>query len=313
VVALGLVLAGGACGQPAPDEAAVAAALSRLPGVRSVDASFTSRSLGNSGDQRLVVTLVPSTPPRQVEDLVDLVRRGVDGVEHGDEFDEFALVVESERDGAGKPVWSSFTYGKDPVERGLAQRWATAVSESPPGGILLRSWADQRPVHVSLSSREHVSTSLAWALGSALADRSWSFVEYQTTGSPYARFVPDAPLAPSMVTDWSAIESTYAGEEGGDVVSRVVVVEDHDGVRHVRVSVAVPGVAGVLTPAEHGELVWPTADAAYRSRPAGHGFELSLHRDDDLRADLVDAGGGDAAWESAYRERFPAAVSAPPT
>lgn len=289
------------------------ATLSRLPGVQSVDASFSSRSLGSSGDQRLVVTLAPSAPPRRVEELVDGVRREVDEVDHGDEYDEFVLVDESGRDGADERLRSSFTYGRGPVEKGLAERWATAVSTSPTGGLVLRSWPDGRPVSVSVSSRERVSQSLAWALGSGLSDRSWSLVEYQTAVSPYARFVPDGPLAPSMVADWAAIESTYAGEEGGDVVSRAVVVEDRDGVRDVRVSLAVPGVAGALTPVEHGELVWPTVDAAYRSRPTGHGFELELHRDADPRDDLVDGGSGDPAWEAAYRARFPAAVSAPPT
>lgn len=313
VVAIGLVLSIGACSQPAPDEVAVAAAVSRLPGVASVDASFTAVSLGNSGDQRLVVTLAPATPPRQVEGLVDAIRREVGTVEHGEEFDEFVLVDESKREDGADPVTSTFTYGRGPVEKGLAERWATAVSTSPPGGILLRSWADQRPVSVSLSSHDPVSQSLTWALGSGLSDRAWSLVEYQTAGSPYARFAPDGPLTSTMVTDWSAIESTYAGEDGGDLVSRVVVVEDHDGVRDVRVSVAVPGVAGALTPAEHGAQVWPTVDLAYRTRPSGHGFELELHRDDDPQGDLVDAGRGDAAWEAAYRERFPAAVSAPPT
>lgn len=288
------------------------AAVSGLAGVASVDASFTARSLGNAGDQRLVVTLAPAAPPREVEGLVDAVRRAVDEVDHGEEFDEFVLVDESRREGVEERLRSSFTYGRGPVEEGLAERWATAVSTSPRGGLVLRSWPDERPVSVSLSSHDHVSDSLAWALGSGLADRSWSLVEYQTAGSPYVRFVPGGPLTRAMVADWTAIETTYAGEEGGDVVSRVVVVQDHDGVRDVRVSVALPGVAGAVTPAEHGELVWPTVDAAHRTRPEGHGFELELHRDADPGTDLVDRGTGDPAWEAAYRERFPAAVSAPP-
>ena len=242
------------------------------------------------------------------------LRRGITHQEHHPRRTLAPVhLVEGEREDGADPVTSTFAYGRDPVEEGLAARWATAVSASPPGGIALRSWADQRPVSVSLSSHDPVSRSLTWALGSGLADRAWSLVEYQTTESPYARFVPDGPLTSTMVTDWTAIEATYAGEEGGDVVSRVVVVEDHDGVRNLRVSVAVPGVAGALTPVEHGALVWPTVDAAHRARPSGHGFDLELYRDGDPQADLVHSGRGGADWEAAYRERFPAAVSAPPT
>ncbi|KGN41299.1 hypothetical protein [Knoellia aerolata] len=312
-VALGAVASLSGCSQATPDEAAVSAAVSRLPGVRAVDASFTARSLGNSGDQRLQVTLAPGTAPSRVEDLVDDVRREVDEVEHGTEYDEFVLVDESARRDEADLVTSSFGYGRAAVTKGLAERWATAVSRTPPGGIRLQSWPDARPVSASISSHEPVSASLAWVLASGLGELSWGLVEYQTGTSPYARFSPDGPLTPAMVRDWVAIEETYAGEEGCAVVSRAVVVEDHDGLREVRVSVAVPGVAGALTPGADGALVWPTVDATYRTRPPGHGFELQLHRDDHPQGELVDAGRGDAGWEAAHRQRFPAAVSAPPT
>lgn len=309
---LGAVTTLAACSRPTPDEGAVAAALGRLPGVRAVDASFTAGSLGSSGDQDLDVTLAPGTPPEQVEDLVDGIRRAVDEVEHGDEYEQFALVDESEREDAARPVVSSFSWGRDRVEPGLAERWAAAVATEPPGGLIVRSWADERPVSVSMASHEPVSASLAWALGSGLADRAWSVAEYQTSRRPYARFAPDGPLTAAMVGHWRTIEATYADPDADGVVSRVVVVEDHDGVRDVRVSVVVPGVVGPLTPEEHGGLVWPTVDATDATRPAGAGFDLELHRDDDPQGDLVRSGRGDAAWESAYRERFGAAVSAPP-
>lgn len=302
-----------ACSTPTPDEGAVAAAVGRLRGVQAVDASFTAGSLGSSGDQDLEVTVAPGTPPGEVEDLVDGIRRVVDEVPHGEEFEEFVLVDESDREDAARPVVSSFTWGRGEVEAGLAESWATAVATQPPGGLVLRSWPDGRPVSVSMSSHEPVSTSLAWALDSGLAERAWGLAEYQTPTSPYARFGPDGPLTAAMVRDWRTIEATYADPEGGEAVSRVVVVEDHDGVREVRVSVAVPGVAGPLTPAEHGDLVWPTVDATDATRPAGSGFDLELHRDDDPQDDLVRSGRGDAAWEAAYRERFAAAVNAPPT
>ena len=104
------------------------------------------------------------------------------------------------------------------MTKGLAERWATAVSRTPPGGIRLQSWPGARPVSASISSYEPVSASLTRVLDSGLGDLSWDLVEYQTNASPCARFAPDGPLTPAMVRDWAAIEETYAGEEGDAVI-----------------------------------------------------------------------------------------------
>jgi hypothetical protein len=165
-----------------------------------------------------------------------------------------------------------------------------------------------------------VSASLAWALTTDLVDLDWSVVDYQTAGSPYVRFAPGRPLDAAMVREWAAIEATLRGATGEAPPARVVVVEDVEGVRRVRVSVSFPEAPGPVPEATHGAFVWPLVDAIEAAMPAGHRLDLELGRTErraqsggDGDGDLVDGGMGPSDWEGAYRQRYPdAVVSGPP-
>lgn len=309
------------CSQPEPDEQRVAAVVGALPGVVEVDASFTSRSLGNGGDQSIGVTVATPPDPDLVEALVRSVPGALREVENADGYDVF--VITTQRSGQGAAATRSvsrLTYGPEPVPRGLAGRWARAAGSTPVDGVSVRVRSAPRTASASLSARDPVSASLRWALGTELVDLDWSLVDYQSTTTPYVRFAPGRPLDVAMVEDWTAIEAALAGGAGQAPPVRVVVVEDVEGVRRVRVAMTFPGATGPVSEATHGQIVWPLVDAIHASMPVGHRFDLELGRTErraqsggEGDGDLVDSGTGSADWEAAYRQRYPdAVVSAPP-
>lgn len=309
------------CSQPEPDEQRVAAVVGALPGVVEVDASFTSRSLGNGGDQSIGVTVATPPDPELVEALVRNAPRALREVENAEGYDTF--VVTTQRSGQGAAATrsvSSLTWGSAPVPPGLAARWAEAAASTPLDGVRVRVWPQPRTASASVSTNEPLSQSLAWALGTDLVDLDWSLVDHQTTTTPYVRFAPGRPLDVAMVEDWTAIEAALAGGAGQAPPARVVVVEDVEGVRRVRVAMTFPGATGPVSEASHGQIVWPLVDAIHASMPVGHRFDLELGRTerraqsgDEGDGDLVDSGTGSPDWEAAYRQRYPdAVVSAPP-
>lgn len=319
-VAVMATLALTACAQAEPDEQQVARVVGALPGVTSVDASFTGRSLGGGGDQSIEVEVATPPEAQQVEDLVQGLPKAVREVEHGDGYDQFIIVTKppSGIDGAtGQMVRLEF--GTEPVASGLATRWAGAVHANPPGTLQVRSHPAPTPPTVSLSSRHSVSEQLTWALGTDLAGLDWTLATYTTPGTPYVRFAPGRPLDRSMVTQWQAIEASYAAGTGARSHADSATVEDVDGVRRLSLSVTFADVAGPLGEAEQGKAVWPIVEAIDAATPAGFRLDLRLFRREDgsrvRDADLVTNGTGAPDWEAAYRQRFPDAVapSAPPT
>ncbi|MFC7490102.1 MULTISPECIES: hypothetical protein [unclassified Knoellia] len=311
-----LTMAAAGCAQPEPDEQEVAQAVRGLPGVKGVDASFIGTSLGGAGDQEISVQVASPPDPREVEELVRSLPQTLRRIEHADGYDELVLTTRDLGERAEVSTDpSSLGFGSEPPLPGLATRWAKAVATSPPGGLQVRSRPAPRRVTASVSSHEPVSTALGWALRSGLPELDWTVVEYQTPQAPYVRFSAGRPLVAPMVDEWRAIEATYAGQDGSASIARVVVVEDVEGVRRVRVVVSLPEMGGPLAEAAHGAWVWPIVEAAHDSMPAGHRLDLELGRSERGAqnggagdADLVDGGTGSADWEAAYRQRFPDAV-----
>ncbi|WP_148232375.1 hypothetical protein [Janibacter sp. HTCC2649] len=310
-----LLMATSGCSQPEPDEQRVAAAVGKLSGVVAVDASFTGTSLGGAGDQSLEVEVASPPDAQQVEDLVRLLPTSLRGIKNADGYDEFVITVRPAEGAEAATVGASLAFGPELTPPGLATRWANAVATSSTGGLRVQVWPAPRTPRASISTHEPVGESLTWALTTELTDLDWDIAEYQTPGTPYVRFAPGRPLTASMVADWKAIETTYAGDTGAASIARVVVVEDVADVRKVRVQVSFPAVSGPLTETAHGAAIWPIVEAINDAMPAGHRLDLELGRSERGEqnggsgdGDLVDGGSGSADWEAAYRQRFPDAV-----
>lgn len=308
-----------ACSRPEPDVQEVADAVGRLPGVTSVNASFANWDLLSGGDQKIEVEVSARPDPTQVEDLVRSLPRAVREVEHGDRYSEFVIATEPADEGSATTS-SSLTYGRELAPPGLATRWVAALATTPGGELRVRAWASPRQSTASFSSHSPVSTSLEWALGTDLADLGWSLVDTRTTGTPHTRFTPDRPLAADMVESWKAIEATWAHGIGAASIARSVVVEDLNGIRRARVTLAFPTETGPLAEATHGPLVWPIVTAIHEAMPTGHRLDLDLRRQERSiegggagNEDLVGGGTGSPDWEAAYRQRFPEAVTPSPT
>ncbi len=322
-LAVVVTLALSACAQREPDEQQVAEVVGKLPGVTSVNASFTGRSLGGGGDQKIVVEVASPPDAQQVEDLVRSLPMAVREVEHGDGYDEFTIATK--KTGRGSDAVrssSSLTYGPGLTPPGLATRWADAAGSTPSEGIHVTVPPSPRHTTASISAHEPVSALLTWALSTDLADLDWSIATYQTSSAPYVRFVPRRPLTVSMVKEWKAIEATIERDIGASSIARVVVVEDVEGVRKATVAVAFPAETSPLAEDTQGTLVWPIVQAISDSMPPRHRLHLQLTRNEQGArdqgsgdADLVKGGKGATEWEAAYRQRFPDAVpvSAPPT
>lgn len=319
VLATLLIVSITACSQPEPDEREVARAISALPGVIGVDASFTGADLGNSGDQSIDVEVANPPDPVEVEALVKSVPRALRSIEHADGYDEFVIGVQHPRVGDDQPATSVLSFGPAGTSAELATRWAAAIATSPPGAVRVRAATGQATA--SLSSHAPLSDTIRWALATELVGLDWTFVKYQTSVTPYVRFAPSRALTTSMASDWVAIEKSIAGTSDEASPVRMLVVEDSDRVRRVRLGVSFPDVPGPLDEGTHADAVCPIVSVVADAMPADHVLDLELHRTEDggaqgpEDADLVDDGRGAPEWEAAYRERFPEAkpVSAPPT